>query len=449
MDEKPAVKYKAQAMSPFVKGEVDMIIAENALAVAGTFEAMEISFTEMNALKLADHVITIKADRGDLVLSKMGNWCQPFYEALCDAYNKAVLRSLFVKSSPVIIAKGNYRYTEKNTDGIGAAAINVYENSVVILPPDIGARRVPLCFVCGIEKSDLELTLKTDAGETYTYAKLGYEIGPFASAVEKQIGLLRERSMAAVMEIDPTLTVTQASQIVKLMPQGAAASFGQLAAIAPSFAEALEKKIAGSRAAESYAIFKELCDPMQIYIGFKRNEAIPKVAEGSVEEEGAEAASPDPYMLWLIAPSPDERFATVEFAEANTATFIYHTGGDFDGFAKQLNRALEAIDFKREVIRLSDEELRKPENTDYFMASKRTAALQFVRSNFAGRVIHSSAESWKRKVKELWGSSAKAAPAETAPAQPAPPQTGKNYCTKCGTTLAPDMKFCRQCGKKI
>jgi hypothetical protein len=54
------------------------------------------------------------------------------------------------------------------------------------------------------------------------------------------------------------------------------------------------------------------------------------------------------------------------------------------------------------VIRLSAEELQKPENDSYLMAVKRTAALQFVRSHFVGRVIHSNTEAWKRRLLELW-----------------------------------------------
>ena len=128
--------------------------------------------------------------------------------------------------------------------------------------------------------------------------------------------------------------------------------------------------------------------------------------DGVVQTEDGiepELQEEDPYLIWLIAPSPGGQYAAVEFAEANTATFVYKTGGDFDSFAAKLNKALEAIDFKREVIRLTDEELRKPENSDYYMAAKRTAALILIRTNFAGRVIHSSHDSWKNKLNGLWG----------------------------------------------
>jgi hypothetical protein len=120
------------------------------------------------------------------------------------------------------------------------------------------------------------------------------------------------------------------------------------------------------------------------------------------EAENEDGLLPDSYLLWLIAPSPDGQFAAVEFCEANSATFVYRTGGNFPVFAGQLNRALEAIRFRREVIRLTDAELQKPENADYYMAAKRTAALQFIRSRFTGRIIHSSTESWKRKLLEQW-----------------------------------------------
>jgi len=60
--------------------------------------------------------------------------------------------------------------------------------------------------------------------------------------------------------------------------------------------------------------------------------------------------------------------------------------------------------FRQDLTRfLTDEELREPDNADYYMAAKRTAALQFVRSNFVGRIIHASTESWKRKLMEIWG----------------------------------------------
>jgi len=435
---KSAMEYVAQATSPIVNGEVKLTINDNALTVVALFDVIEVAFAEINTLDLTNYTITVKADSGDYIFSRMGSLCQPFYDTLCDVYNKAVLRSLFIKNStPILTAKGEYRYNENGENkSIQAVPIYIYENNVTALPPNLSARRVPLCFITAVERGNYELTLRLDTGETYTYAKIGYDTNIFAETVEAQLRKLREKSLVAIKEVDPALTTVQASQIAKIMPQGVAVFIGKLAEIAPSFKEALENKIAASRANKSYTILKELCDPAQILVGFRKNENQPDIdnmlsnvmvegvnnishvsnsesvtfelsnglTDGDIERGETKILSIDPYLLWIIAPSPDGQFATVEFAEADSATFVYRTGGDFALFARQINRALEAIDFKREVIRMSDKELQKPENVNYYMAAKRTVALQFVRSNFVGRIIHSNMENWKQKLTELWNS---------------------------------------------
>jgi len=457
-EQQPAFEYTAQAVSQIINGEVKITIADNAFTMTALFNTVEIAFAEINSLSFANHIITVKTDSGDYTFSYMGQWAQPFYNELCDAYNNAVLRSMFIKNNPVLTTKGDYRYSEKDIKGSGYAAVHVYENNVTALPPDLTARRVPLCFVTGMDKSDYNLTLKLDTGESYSYAKLGYDTSPFATAVEKQIRALFEKTLAAIKEIDPSLTTVQASQLVKIMPQGAAAMLEQLTGIASSFKTALEEKIENTRAAEYYTEFKKMCEPAKIYIGFRKNEAgadsggmadiIGGLTGGNdpieaLDDNEAETAQPDLYLLWLIVPSPNGQYAAVEFAEADSATFVYKTGGDFDGFAKQLNRALEAINFKREVIRMTDEELKKPENADYYMAAKRTASLQFVRSNFVGRVIHSSPEAWKRKLTEMWSGT------PTVTVESVPIQTNNKFCEKCGELLRPGMRFCNNCGTKI
>jgi len=420
-DSKQSIEYTAQAASSIISGESKLTIGERGLTMTTLLCTVEVPFAEVNELKLEDYTVYIKADSGNYALSRMGNWCQPFYDALYNAYNDAVLRSLFIDNAPILTAKGDYRYNEQSVNSAGFAPIHVYENNVTTLPPDLSARRVPLCFVNGMDKGSFELTLKLDTGESYTYAKLGYETAPFAAAVDRQIRMLREKTLAAVKCIDPTLTAIQASQLAGLMPLGAATPIMRIAGITPSFVAALEKKIAATRANESYLAFKQLCDPSLIWVGFRENDQV-KQENGNTKSDGMTAASlvshlseldtlspaqdddetVDPYMMWMIAPSPDGKQAAVEFAVADSATFIYRTGGDFIAFARQLNRALEAISFRREVIRLSDAELLKPDNADYYMAVKRTSALQFVRMNYAGRVIHSSVESWKRKLTEYW-----------------------------------------------
>ena len=478
-EKKSKVEYTAQAVSPIVNGEVKLKVSENSFTAAGVLDTAEVPYSNVNAMEFKDYVVIIRADDGDFVFSRMGSWAQPFYDALCEAYNNAMLRAFFVSGGTLFMASGDYRFTEDNKVVNGKTPVRVYGNCVVALPPDGNSRRIPFCFVNGMDKSDLEVTLRLNLGESYTFSRLGYNTVGFADAVEKQIRSVHEKAIAVFKDIDPMLTVSQASQIAKLMSEGAAAPMGQLIEIAPSFAAALQEKMAAARSFDTYKAFAEVCDPAQIWIGFKKNDARSEGQKGGAEGAlsmpagmpkevggllssvqnlmgsmtGGATATPvaeakeneperDPYLFWMIAPSPNGQYAAVEFAVKPgecAATFIYRTNGDISSSAAYLNRALEAIDFKREVIPMTEEEIRKPENTDYYMAAKHTSAMQHIRKNFVGRVIHYSQESWKRDLTEMWS-------AEAPPQVQPQPQMQKRFCTACGAEVPQDSKFCGKCG---
>jgi hypothetical protein len=401
------VDYTAQASSPIVNGEVKIKINEHSFVATSPFDVADIQYVRINSIGLDDYVTTVRTDDGDFVFRKMGQYTQAFFDNICEAYNKAVLRAFFVTGKPNLKASGDYRFADSGGNVNGSKApVHVYEDCIVGLPPNGNSRRIPLCFATGMDKGQFDLTLNVSnisgGSDSYTFARLGNDSDAFAQTVDKNLRAIRDKTLAAIKEFDTSLSAAQYSQLVKLIPEGMAAPMGQIASIAPSFASAIESKIAKTRGGESYKAFKEMVDPAKIWVGFRK---------GNFREEGTavgpddgQPESDDPvvqsFLFWMIVPSPCGRYATVEFAEAGTATFIYRTDGDFSRTAMSLNRALEATSFKREVIRLTDEELLKPENADYYMAAKRTASLQYIRRNFAKRLIHT--DTWKNRLLEAW-----------------------------------------------
>ena len=108
----------------------------------------------------------------------------------------------------------------------GEAVIRLCRDGICILPTDEHARRIPLCFISGMEKGNFSVTLPLLTGERYTLSKMGYETEPFVGRVTEALRSLRERSVAQLRELDGALGSMQAATAAKLMPEGAHTSGG-------------------------------------------------------------------------------------------------------------------------------------------------------------------------------------------------------------------------------
>jgi hypothetical protein len=446
------MKAKAQIESAAVSGEGEVSVAEDGFTLSTLFDTAFVPWSEVDAFAFEDYTLTVAAAGDAYRLTKLGADGEPLYNHMLAAYNDKVRACLFVGGEPAVTASAN------------GVPVEVYGDCVVTLPPDLGARRVPLAFATGFRDEDYMVTIDVADGSSYAFSKLGYDTAPFSKAVQDGIKELREQTIAQIGEIDKGITPQQSAKVARLMPLGAAAPMGAVRAMAPTLADALEESLAQSRAAETYPAFKALCDPDEICVGFRKVVSESREADGAgggladmlqgggagggvadmlqgngvagaasagggmsdiinnvIPREVAES-TPDSYILWLIAPIAPGVCA-VEFAggeDAAAATFVYRYGdaavsyvadaadapsatgtAAWDAFRLKLNMALEAIDFKREVIRLTDEELREPEYELYRMASARNEALRTVRAHFAGRAIHRGMDSWKKQLQGL------------------------------------------------
>jgi hypothetical protein len=406
--EEKQIEYKAQTSSPIVNGDARMKIGKNSFIVTTALDVADVPFADIVSIAMKDYTVVVATDEGDYVFARMGELLQPFYDNLYKAFADAMTRAFFITGNANTSATGDYHFLDLGGNVTGSKAFfRVYETCVTGLTPDLGSRRIPLCFVTGIDKGSFEFTLKLNnisgGSDSYTFSRLGSFTESFANTIDKNLKDLRDKTISNLKIFDPTLSLTQYSQLSKILPEGMAAPMGEIKRIAPSFFDAIEKTLARTRGGASYEAFKEICDPANICVGFRRGNfredgTILNAETGEIWDQNEPMTQQ--FLFWMIAPSPNGNYATIEFAEKDTATFVYRTDGDFVKTATLLNRALEATSFKRDVIRMTDEDLKKPENADLYMAAKRTASLQFIRSRFAARVIHT--EAWKKRLLETW-----------------------------------------------
>ena len=71
---------------------------------------------------------------------------------------------------------------------------------------------------------------------------------------------------------------------------------------------------------------------------------------------------------------------------------------ELENVIKNINHAMIEVNFRREPIFLSEEQLDSPKYVQYRFAITRMPSLRMLRSLFIGRVIHSSPEQWKSNV---------------------------------------------------
>lgn len=408
---------RGEVASALVVGPAEVTVTADALEMTTATGAASWTYPEVLGMSMADYAVVVRTASGEVVVSRLGYDTEPFYQHLLAAYNDRVRESLFVTGAPVVRAHGGYAYDEAGQHVAGTAPIEVHDDALLVLPPGLGARRVPLCFVDSVESFDYQLCVTLTTGERYTVSRLGYETEPVERAIAAGQARLHAQAVTNVRELDPSLAPDEASAVARLLLAGLAAPVGALRAIAPRFVAALEAQLATTRAAETYPVFRELCDPDEICVGFTKvdpraagdepgSEADPAAEPGAdaaaADDDATDEASdetPEVFRLWLIAPARAGGTTAVEFAGRGhdaAATFVYRHDGPGAGFATGLNRALEAVGFAREPLRLDDAALAAPRYSKYRMAVQRNPALQMVRQCLVARVVHRG--TWRQSI---------------------------------------------------
>ncbi len=383
-------RFTGTVQSVDFNGEAVITLEEDAIVFDRVGKSLVIPYADIDGFSVQNYRLLINAETYSIQVSQMGRDADVLCEKLWDAYNARTLKAFFVRGEPQFEAQGEYRYSDDGGQSQGIAKIKLYDNCLCILPPSSDARRIPLCFMTEPVMANFAVKMILDTGETYEVIRLGDRTKRLFELIGDNMMKIHNNAVATVKAIDGTLNSRQATDIAWLVPDGAAARTAALSAIAPSFVKASEAKIASSRAADTYVYFKEICAPEALYSGIKTGL--------SLTEEEAD-------IIWVTAIKEKDSGGTaaVELAlgtEDSAATYIYKFKGDQTGFFKRLNHAMEAISFHREVISMPDAELALEQNALYAMSVKRTGALRFLRSCFAGRAIHRTLDSWKSSLGE-------------------------------------------------
>ena len=397
--------YTGNVSSLQYNGEATLIIDEKGLTVSSMFSDFAAGYEEITAIRAGDYTVDIITENDTICCSRLGNSNDWFYNNLNKALNSAVTKALKVSGGCIFETKGSMAYEGLHAKG----TIRIFEDCICLLPPGVKGRRLPFAFMNGLKKEDYSLRIQLITGESAELSMVGRDLDPLEKCIVERVRALREKSGALASELCAELSEGDKARAANILVEKLAVPISRMAAL-PQLGDAVKGRIAASEMKNTWQILEKTCDMQRAAVGIWRlsDEEVQKLKEKMLEKlQGAdgEAAELTPeqeealkWMIWAAVPSADGKTAVVEaaFPDEEVATYVYRIPETWETFLPVLNRAMEAADFDRELILISDDKLRAGADPDKKMLINRTPAIEVLRKCFAGRIIHRSLDSWEK-----------------------------------------------------
>jgi hypothetical protein len=409
------------------KGEADVQLeSERLLVLPKLGEPIYLSLVDILEFSSNDYKLELQLpERERLVIYDLGYRFDDFMSNLSSARNEMILRYLLMNES---IRKSGVLGDLKIIDSSGGektlenCSLRLYETSIVFIPPV--SRPIKLLYAL-IDKSEVEeyaLRITTQSGEGFLFSKMGSDFDSTVSELSSAINSLNVQTQTLVKQIDPLAEPATVRGIARLLRDGRAATRSEIEKISPAFWDALEKEVEPSAIWRSYQFLKSIARQQKIAAGIKRGlmgELTGNYLWLLVPLYGADnprwnAIAMEATRVVFPAENAAEGHGQDEISGGN-ATYFFRIAGrsDFsfmsveeldyrvDGMIRNINQLMLDINFRREPIFLSDEQLRDPRNARYRYAIQSIPSLKELRHLYIGRVIHSSFDQWKTDVTDL------------------------------------------------
>jgi hypothetical protein len=442
-----AVNYKLYDDQSNIKneGEARATLDEKYLTLTVMFgEPMLFAYTDIVGISDYDYKIDLfLTSKEKLNLWGLGYQYEDFLFQLFKLRNELTLKYLLMEES---LLQGGFeaQYTQQDPKGqtnqTGNCEIRLYDSALVILPQKSEPIRLPYCYITNLSKQDYKLMITNEFLERTELTRLGQNFDPIAKALSDAINKMILRTQQNIKQLIPEATPITINRLANLMKDGRAAKRKEIEEQSPDFWRRLTKRIDEAGITAEYEFLNSLSAKDQVCVGIKRGLM-------------GDLTGTYTWMLFpLLNPGTNrlgntialEAFNTEENAEKNKeqttensfseteqetsqtpdeeskpatkgATYFFRATGrkeysqnkdealtnKLDSFIKNINRSMIEINFRREPIYLTEDQLDSTEYTQYRFAVARIPSLKTLRDQFIGRVIHASKEQWKADVTSL------------------------------------------------
>jgi hypothetical protein len=448
-----AVNYKLYDDESNIKneGEARATFDEQYLTLTIMFgDPMLFAYTDIVGVSDYDYKVDLfLTSKEKLNLWGLGYQYEDFLFQLYKLRNELMLKSLLMEES-LLQAGFKAQYTKLDPNGqtsqTGNCEIRLYDTALLVLPQKSEPLRLPYCYITNVNKQDYKLTITNEFLEKTVLTGLGQNFDPLAKALSDAINKMLLRTQQNIKELIPEATPITINKLATLMKDGQAAKRKEIEPQSSDFWRRLTKKIDEAGLITEYEFLNSLAAKDQVCVGIKRglmgdltgtyvwllfpllnpgtNRLSNTIAMEAFNAQDNTEKNKKQSTENIVSETEEETSQNPDEEQKSAtigATYFFRATGRkeysqtkdedltkvLDSFVKNINRSMIEINFRREPIYLTENQLESTEYTQYRFAIAKISSLKTLRDQFVGRVIHASKEQWKNDVTSLLAFNAK------------------------------------------
>ena len=437
-DDKSNIKNEGEARAYFDKQYLTLTVMFG--------EPMLFAYTDIVGISDYDYKVDLfLISKEKLNLWGLGYQYEDFLFQLYKLRNELMLKYLLMEES-LLLSGFEAQYTKLDPNGqtnqTGNCEIRLYDNAIVVLPQKSEPIRLPYCYITNLNKQDYTLKITNEFIEKIEFTQLGQNFDPLAKALSDALNKMILRTQENIKELIPEATPLAINKLSSLMKDGRATRRKEIELQSQDFWRRLEKKIGEAGITKEYEFLNSFAARDQVCVGIKRGlmgdltstyiwMMFPLLNPGTnrlsntiaieafnTQDNTGENKKQQRNSENTVSETEEETSQNLDEEQkpATTgATYFFRTMGrkeyaqtkdedliiKLENFTKNINRAMVDVNFRREPIFLSKEQLDSTKYVQYRFAIERMPSLRMLRSLFIGRVIHSSPEQWQSNVASL------------------------------------------------
>ncbi len=426
------------------EGEAKVILDNQYVTlVVGFGEPRLFLYTDIVGISEQEYRIRLfLTSKETLELSALGYQYEDVLSELFRLRNEILLKYMLMEES--LITSGfdalfSWFDSKGQISQSGNCELRLYENALLILPQKNEPIRIPYCYISQTGKTGYTLVLKTEVEDRFEFSKLGEKLDAFGKSFSDALNKMMLRSQTTIKEMIPEADPLKTYKLAALMKDGRAAMRKDIDALSADFWRRLIKRVGEAGMDQEFGFLDAMALKEQECVGVKRGLmgdltgdyiwllfplcslgssrlinaiALEAFSTGTNDEQKPETQlEKNDKVTVSNQEDTEERSsnangkATYFFRLLNRQAYAQASDEELKtelaNFIKNINRCMIDINFRREPIYLTDDNLDSPKYTQYRFAVAKIPTLRVLRNLFIGRVIHSSFQQWKTDITNL------------------------------------------------